>query len=43
LAEALARAGDAAGARVQLDELLKTTPTGPVADSARMLQAKLAP
>ncbi|RPH67080.1 MAG: PEP-CTERM system TPR-repeat protein PrsT, partial [Burkholderiales bacterium] len=41
LAEALARANDKAGAKAQIDELLKATPAGPTADSARALQAKL--
>lgn len=41
LAEALARADDKAGARTQLDELLKATPSGEIADAARALQAKL--
>lgn len=41
LAEALARFDDKAGARAELDTLLKTTSSGPVAESARALQAKL--
>jgi len=41
LAEALARANDRAGAKAQIDELLKTTPTGQFAEAARALQGRL--
>lgn len=41
LAQALAKFDDKAGARAELETLLKTTSSGPVADSARALLAKL--
>jgi len=41
LAEALAGTGDKAGAKAQIDELLKNTPEGSAADAARALQARL--
>ncbi|MFP5405015.1 MAG: XrtA/PEP-CTERM system TPR-repeat protein PrsT [Gammaproteobacteria bacterium] len=41
LAEALARAGDKAAAREAVAAVLETTSTGPIAEAARALQAKL--
>ena len=41
LAQALAKFDDKAGARAELETLLKTTSQGPVADSARAMLTKL--
>lgn len=41
LAEALARAGDKAAAKTHVDEVLKISPSGELADAARSLQGKL--
>jgi len=41
LAEALARAGDKAAAKTEVEAVLKAAPTGPVADEAKALAAKL--
>ena len=41
LAEALIKTGDKAGAKTELETVLKDFPTGPLADKAKELQGKL--